>query len=720
MENLAKMQRGQEHDKSLIKISDHNLPPVTDEEMARQRKILQELESRPLIVDKSRLLTTKPLPKRARVSTSVVPLSKSTPIKRTPRSASSNNATASGSGVKTVDVTSGQSTLNVSAKTMAENKHGTQLLLSLLASVLGKVDGSSTAQPNYTASQKGKEKDTAEDTLAGVLKELLPLIPNVAAQANAVSSQVATPSLVSTTPTSLVLHGTQADQWTGSQRTLLSNTPLLFKTADETFYQSQQGPNRPSSQHSMVNTAGPIRVHPKVHENAHPVPGGGWARGRNLVPRKTTSTDSVPLTPSEWKESAASSAAKSGSTSAAEAQPDKENTPPKKTVRGIKRALSTTAETTEKGGIPLKANDKKRKQNPELALGNQEAEGSKRTAPGLNARNKTNTFGASGLKVAASSPSRNTASARAAQGLPVMAMSEPDYILLPPPIVATSTSLDLITEPPRTPPSHETSLDDSGGDSLFTPCALDPELTSRFRGGAHHSDNVPPSSPSAARKKSRGSHVANCSSVSTIPRRNPGCSGTESESQLVRTGWDLPPSSPPPPTSPVSSHADIGSEQDDNMVFELATQPQIESVEVERGGTDGEFGDQGTTTKCDSVSTAVVEFPPSLAFHAPDCASDFDSLAGTDFDFGWLSQCQDGTEENELDVEELWSSLGPVISQAQSDSSVTTNNQTSSQADFSCFDLGNDPSHVETEVQSGVDAVKLAEDLKALFGGCVV
>lgn len=717
MESIAKMQRGEKYDKSLIRISDHDRPPVTNEEIARQRKILEELESRPLIVDKSRLLTTKPLPKRARVSTSTVPLSKSTPPKRTPRSSSFNTATASGSGVRSVDVTCGD---NASTNIVAKGNHGTQDLLSLLTSVLGKVDGCSTTQPNNPGSQKGKDKETADDTLAGVLRELLPLIPNVAAQTSALSFQDATPSPISTTPTSIP-HGTQTNQWNGSQRTLLSNTSRLFKTADETFHHSQPGPYRPNGQHWAINVPRSMGEYPKVHEDAHPVPGGGWARGKNLVPRTATSTDSM-LPPSEQGEPVVSNAAKRDSPSSVETQPDKENTPPKKTGRGIKRVLPAVVEAKEKGNTPLKTNEKKRKQSPEQAHDGQDAGNAKRAAMGLKPRNKTNTFGASNFAVTASSPCRKAASASTAQNMPVMAISEPDYILPPPPIVATTTSPDLIIEPPRTPPRHETPLDDNGGDSLFTPCALDLEFTSRFRGGTHHSDNGPPSSPSASRRKPRGCHVANQLSVATLSEGSPECSGTTSDSQLVRTGWDLPPSSPPPPTSPISPHADIGSQQNDTMIFELTMQPQIGSAEVEKSDTVGKFGDWGPTTKCDGDSTTVGDVPPSL-FQTSDCSSDFDSLTDPDFDFGWLSQCQESTEGNELDVEELWSSLGPVISQAQSDSSVTTNNQTSSQveADFSCFDLGSDLSHVDTEdVQGGVDAAKLADDLKALFGGCVV
>ena len=719
MENIAKMQRGCEYDKSLIKISDHDVPKVTDEEMARQRKILEELESRPLIVDKTRPLTTKPLPNRAKPFMAKVPLSQSTPPKQTSRFASPINAITSDSSVNTSHIVSDEIALNLSTQSVAENKHGSQLLLSLLTAVLGKVDEHSATQPNLPTSRKGKAKDTAKDPLADVLKELLPLIPNVTFQTSALSSNGATTSPASAMPTSVSPGGAHVDRWKGSQRALpLSTNSPLFKTADETFYHSQPGPKRPTNQHLDGNLAGSFREPPKVREDAHPVPGGGWARGRNLVPRTASSTNLKPSPPKGGSEYAASSTAKGAIASTAEGQPNKENTPPTRTGRGLKRALSNVAETKEKGGVTIKTNDKKRKQNPKSA----EVESAEQMRTGLKAKDQTNTFGGSSLTTAASSPSRSTASARVAQSLPMMAMSEPGYLFPPPPIVATSTSPDLIIEPPRTPPRPETSLDDNLGDSLFTPRAPDPELEPRFRGDTHHSDNGPPVSPSSARR-ARGSHVSNHPRVATGLGGSPECSGTDPGTRPVRTGWDLPPSSPPPPTSPISPQADISFEQDNYMVLELTTQSQSEEVEMEKSGTDGRFGDQGATINSVGVSTAVAGVHPSLASQAPDVSSDFDSLVGTDFDLGWLSQNQEGAEGDELDVEELWSSLGPMIAQAQSDSSFAANSQTSSQveADFSCFDQGYDQSHgVDTGDQNGVDAVKLADDLKALFGGCVV
>jgi hypothetical protein len=717
MENIAKMQNGREYDKTLIRVSDHDLPTVTDEEIGRQRKILQELESRPLIVDKSHLLTTRPLPKRAKASTSKVSLSKSAPPKRTPKSVLYTHTTTSGSGLNTNHVVSEKSASNIPTNSAVENKHGTQLLLALLTSVLGKVDGPSTTQPNIVSSKKGKEKETADDALADVLKVLLPFIPNAVVQASAASSEGDTPSAASTmTPAPLL--GPKVDYRNGlpSKVTLpFSKPPLLFKTTEETFYHSRPGPTRPYDQHWATNVTEPTREHPKVREDAHPVPGGGWARGRNLVPRATSSTNSAPLAPSAQTEHVASDSAKCAAASAA--QPDKENTPPSKTGRGLKRAITTVTENKGEECASNKPNDKKRKQNPAVQSNNDPG-GSKRTTMGLTSRNKTNTFGVSGPTVAASSPSRSTASAMVAR--PVMAMSEPDYISRPPPIVATS--LDLIGEPPRTPPRRDTSLDNDAGDSLFTPCAPDSELTPLSRGDTQYSANKPPSSPSVTRKKYHSSHTASGPSLTIDTGGSQECSETDSERHPVRTGWDLPPSSPPPPTSPISPRADLGSERDDHMDFELTLQSG--QVDMENSSADGTFQDGGATIKHDCVSTAGADDGPSMmSFQTPDCSSDFDLLAAnTDFDFGALDQAQEGAEGVELDIEELWSSLGPVIAQAQSDSSIPANNHASShdEADFSCFDVGNDQLHVETEVQGGVDALKLAEDLKALFGGCVL
>ena len=693
MENIAKMQQGREYDKTLIRISDHDIPAVTKEEIARQRKILQDLESRPLIVDKSRLLTTKPLPKRAKTSTSIVPLSRNTLPKRTPRSASATtNAPASGSRLNTNDIDNKKNSSNVPTINAVESKHGTQLLLSLLTSVLGKVDGSSA---DSVTSQKGKEKESTDGALAGILKELLPFIPN-AVQANAVSASRATPSPASTF---LARPGNQWGDFRTQGTLPLSKSPALFKTAAETFYDSRSGPNGQYDQHWAVAA----KEQPKVHENAHPVPGGGWARGRNLIPRAATSTStSIPLLPSEQIECSSSDPVKCASTSTAQAQPDKENTPPTKTGRGLKRALSTVGEA---GGKGSNVNDKKRKQNTAPAVGTNEAGGAKRTTIGLTARDKTNTSVASDVLAVASSPSRSTALTRTAQSLPVMAMSEPDYLSRPPPIVASSTFPELIKEAPRTPPRHET--DDNAGDSLFTPCAPDNEFPSLFRVSNHHSVSGPLSSPSAARGKSLSSHVAN---VISVQGGSQDGSGTGSESRPVKTGWDLPPSSPPPPTSPISPHAGIDSEQDDNMDLMTTLYLQTPPVEMEKGSRDGNFEDQDTTIKSDGISTPAAE-----TFQIPECSSDFDLFTDNDFDIGSLRQAQEGTGGIELDIEELWGSLGPVIAQAQSGIP-----ETSSQvdADLSYFDLGDNHTHVAPD--GGVDATKLAEDLKALFGGCVV
>ena len=149
-------------------------------------------------------------------------------------------------------------------------------------------------------------------------------------------------------------------------------------------------------------------------------------------------------------------------------------------------------------------------------------------------------------------------------------------------------------------------------------------------------------------------------------------------------------------------------------------QLQTGPVEMEKGSTDGKFEDQGTSTaiKSDGILTPVAE-----TFQIPNYSSDFDMLTDTGFDFSFPSRVQEGMEGIELDIEELWSSLGPVIAQAQPESSVPASSHTSSEGDvdFSYFDLGTDEIQVETTgVQSGVDAIKVAEDLKALFGGCVV
>lgn len=73
MKNIAMMQRGEPYDQALVGPADLNLPPITDHDIARQSKILEDLEARPLIIDRSpTLLTSKPLQRRKSTTSSTI------------------------------------------------------------------------------------------------------------------------------------------------------------------------------------------------------------------------------------------------------------------------------------------------------------------------------------------------------------------------------------------------------------------------------------------------------------------------------------------------------------------------------------------------------------------------------------------------------------------------------------------------------------------------
>ncbi|KAF8588858.1 hypothetical protein K439DRAFT_539869 [Ramaria rubella] len=717
MENIAKMQKGEPYDKTLIPMFDSGTPKITDEEISKQRRLLEELQSRPLIVDKSsRLLTTKPLPERKKAPMTVVTQMNQASAKRKPKRFLPSKAVASGSCIGADELTGDISSCDPSNGNVGKDKQEAHLLLALLTSVLGRIDGASAA-PIVHDSKKGKQKEKLpldEGTLTDALKGLLPLLSNTVTHTCESSSvrtaQVSNSSSLST-----------SKSWKGMPQSLegfstQSKIPQIFKTTEETYYKPP--PDRLHDQHWTVTKSSlTYNELPKVREDAHPVPGGGWARGRSLVPR--TAVTAYPIShpdPILSSEHAVSDTANFGTISATQVQLDKENKPPTP-ERGLKRTLSFISDAKEPDSVSSKSQGKKRRQG---IIGTDETRSViGRTVMGSTGRNKTSTNGASGSKTVASSPVTSTASTRARRTLPVVAVSEPD--LTPPlPIVAT-TSLDLIIDPPRTPPQRKKSLEVDAGDSLFTPCA--PALTPQFSGSAVLT------SPSPVRRSTHCRQVDKISTASTATECNAECSASGLELKRVKTGWDLPPSSPPPPTSPIEPHAHMGSESEDIIPFDLSSQPQNGlDVGMEKGGIDGRFEDHGAAIKCADVSTHISD---DSGFHSPlptsDYTSDFGPFSDGDFDLGVLSQA-DMSEGIDLDIDELWKTLGPVIAQAHSDNNIAANSEASSQveADFNYFDLGNQ-TQVDSE-ESGadavnlkrVDAVKLAEDLKALFGGCVV
>ena len=722
MENIAKGQRGEAYDKTLVVSSELEGPKVTDDDIARQQKTLEELESRPLIVDQSSCLTTEPLPKRTVSPTSIVPLSKqvdNVAPKRKGRSNKPTNAAASGSNQHAA--TAVTQLPSGSMHGVTGDQPGAGLLLSLLACVLGNVDEPSIAgmTPVADAGQndtKGKTKTPlpVDNALTGALQRLLPLLStNV--------SRSAAP--LSTSASSLVQHA--GDTRTCTSGALQSKPPQpqkgqrLFKTTEETFYSDvPHGPNWPRDNHWAAGKSMPSeKPTPKVREEAYPVPGGGWARGRSLVPR-----DSAPrASPADTSRDMTMRT----NTLTTLVASEKENKSRTKTVRGLKRSLSNGVDAKENATTSNVARQqtstKKRKQESASGVKSNavKSQGTTRAVMGSAQNNKADLSQQSGMMFTASSPGR-TAPMNVDRSLPVVAMSEPDYFspgLPARPVVAPESSSP---ELPKTPPRRGRLSDDGADGSLFTPCA--PASATQLVGNAMSPADGLLFSPSPVAVISRGNHVEAGS-------RPPATAG---HSQNQSNGWDLPPSSPPPATSPISPHTDLGAEQ--GMDFEFVSQ-LLNELNSEMEQADARFEDHGTTINRASASAVTGGLPPSLAegppsdeplsFQTPATSSDFDPLSDGTFDFGELGQF--GGEEArgqgiELDINELWSSLGPVIVQAQAESNTADDQfqPSSPHEDFGIFGLGSDQTHVESQVQGGVDAVKLAEDLKSLFGGCVV
>jgi hypothetical protein len=337
--------------------------------------------------------------------------------------------------------------------------------------------------------------------------------------------------------------------------------------------------------------------------------------------------------------------------------------------------------------------------------------GTRKAAIGTTGANIT--FGATGFAVAATSPIKSTTAEKPASSL--TAASEPDYQPISMPLVATSSFPDIILQPPQTPPRRETVLDDDVNDSLFTPAS---KSMTRLNGGAIVSGNSL-FSPSPVRHHR---HVANI--VNTID--GPATSGGGSSSQLVRTGWDLPPSSTPPPTSPISPRADIGLQEEDQTASGWTNKSGPNGTTEKCDSDETQGRSLGTTFKSDSDSISPNDDNPlSFTFQDLGATSDFDPLSDCNFDFSMLEQNPAETLESEsieLDIDELWQSLGPVIAQAQTDIGMVADQQESSvdQTSFDYLKTGDDNTHMDVNAQNAFDPIKFAEDLKALFGGCVV
>lgn len=625
LQNLAKMQRGEPHDSTLILSSDVIAPKVTQEDIERQQKIVNDLESRPVISRQTDLLTTKPLPNRS--ANLSMPSENRTRIGS--KQPNSDNLLSACNASSASDKTS---PISIHTASVPRSSHsGTMQNIELIYSLFTTMLSGSSAK----LSPKGKETQPTESIDPALIASLGQLLPFLTPRPGfSTDGHNTTPSIMSQPHHQLWNHYTPVSDLSSgaSQR--------FFQTADETFrIPNTSSPQLAAHVSSNIATYGHARSDPpKVREDAYPVPGGGWARGKNLVPRTPvppgTITSDQQLEQSSMKLDLSS-----------DAGAGKENKPPPNMTQGIKRGSAALLE--KESNFP-KNNSKKRKAE-KSGHTDVKAIGIRRTnSAAVSATQKTDSL----ISHAASSPLRSSNSQN-------RILSEPDFQGPSAPLIATSDFS--FPEPPRTPPPKYDAIN-SVEKSLFTP-ATPVNITAHTNEICTEASLFTPS-PVLARSQEKSGERSILHSAAI-----------DSEPFIMKPGWDLPPSSPPPPTSPILSPThetaqDIGK---------------------------NEFGQ----------ATVSVELLPSSTL-----SSEFEELSEGG-ETQKLSQ-PSLSDDIELDIDELWNSLGPIIVQAQIENAGMagpSNSNLSSDSNLS---------HVVTESQNGIDAAKLADDLKALFGGCVV
>lgn len=681
MKNIAKMQRGEPHNRTLVGPVNLSHPIITDEDLARQSKILEELQARPLIIDRSpTLLTSKPLQRRK--STANMTIGKAN---RKQGSASPANAVASGSNAF-------NSNSNLASSSSVAGKPGNDDLLALLSTLLSKVDSPAPIESNpQEVPRRGKEKEQPDidNALVMTLAQLLPLLSAAQSKTQTAASVVQTSSSSVAQP---------VGQWDSKRVTTsqqASFPPLrLFPTTEETFYAQPRSPHWPYDQHWAQLKARTVSQDPlKMSSDPHPVPGG--AREKNSVPRGATSNRS-PLSSRSKDQNVTKCVIDL-------TQPEKENMPPT-IYRGLKRSSSLLDDGKEKCNEKTqeKFAGKKRKQDSSQSG---DADAIKSSNPGRAVMGSVEENRAS--EIPATGPVRHTTTVIPSETM-ITPSSEPDFVR-PRPVIASSSFPDIIMEPPKTPPRCTELLNQDAEDSLFTP---DPKSTPR---AAERSMTL--YTPSPMQGKSRVTHVASDMLETASPHLR---SGLGSDPQPVKTGWDLPPSSPPPPTSPASPHADIGSFEDDAVPPQLINHLQNEP--------DGDTDSCGKNSPGRSVGNemcernAMVQEATSISLGSSAPISAFDSLSEIDFNLELLDGAQgEMAVQNELDFDELWKTLGPVLVQAQNDTSAVCTNMSPEGQSFNFFEMSDDGGQTATDTQ--MDALTItnaAEELKALFSGCVV
>lgn len=203
----------------------------------------------------------------------------------------------------------------------------------------------------------------------------------------------------------------------------------------------------------------------------------------------------------------------------------------------------------------------------------------------------------------------------------------------------------------------------------------------KYGNGWDEVDGPPSSLPTA----SDGEDDVPTSSNFSIEEKSSGSEEEKGEQEAsVKQHWaGLPPSSPPPPSSPTLTPQD----QDDDM--ELTDLP-VPTSDIE-DSLSPSFKEPDSD---EGAETAI--FDPLL------CALSSDGAGPSDMDiFAQLSSDFHGQDESNIPI--MDPTLGPILQNGLAD-----------------FDFTEFWESFKPMVQEHVDSNKLAEDIQALFGGCLM
>ncbi|KAF8635216.1 hypothetical protein AX17_003992 [Amanita inopinata Kibby_2008] len=191
----------------------------------------------------------------------------------------------------------------------------------------------------------------------------------------------------------------------------------------------------------------------------------------------------------------------------------------------------------------------------------------------------------------------------------------------------------------------------------------------------------------------------------------------EEEQCSIRQHWvGLPPSSPPPPTSPV-----LTAQETDDDDMDVTALP-VPTSDIEKNVLDPDVRpeftpERGIETPKDALDSLLSSFVHPPEGCAASDADMFGQLSSTnnprvgDNTLDSSSPLQSGLQNDlvDFDFTEFWESFKPVVEEHAGNSVERLGTTDTS--------IRLDPDCIST---AGLDHIKLAEDVQALFGGCLI